>query len=272
MNEKLCFQTIESTLNKLKITIQKIKDSNALYIVPEDEWKQKNEIAIQPKVSHSVEQPINAIASFVNNILEPLIDAVIHTSFTFSSAVGTIRELEKYAKKGALQPTTYFVKIDIHDLTTTLPHHLLIETLKRFLQTYLRSEEMDGIPITTIVQLVQLLLENQFYTYENKLYHQTIGGSISSSLIKDFLRSKHINIQMTTTIGSTIEYLDAHISNDQGILKTKVYHDTNLEPYAMPYILNCNNIKSNDHDILMFGALARALLYCYNIDEFNSER
>jgi len=41
INEKLCYQTIQPSLNKLKITIQTIKDTNALYICPEDEWKQK---------------------------------------------------------------------------------------------------------------------------------------------------------------------------------------------------------------------------------------
>jgi hypothetical protein len=40
-DEKLHFQTIESALNKLNITIRTIQHSNALYICSLDDWKQK---------------------------------------------------------------------------------------------------------------------------------------------------------------------------------------------------------------------------------------
>ncbi|CAF1259769.1 unnamed protein product [Rotaria sordida] len=86
--------------------------------------------------------------------------------------------------RSSLQSTTLFVKIDIHDLCTTLPHHLLIQALEKFLRIYVRSEQINGTSITTIVQRVQLILENQFNIHENQFYQQIVRGSNSSSLIK----------------------------------------------------------------------------------------
>jgi hypothetical protein len=265
---------------------------------------------------------INSIACFVDTLLQPLIDFIIHTSFTFSPGGNVIRALEKYARKGFLRSTTLFVKIDIHDLCTTLPHHLLIEALEKFLHIYVRNEQIDGTSTTTIIQLVQLILENQFYVYENKLYRQIAGGSICSSLIKglvdiylfhlthnlysklfnkkevigrclnqifftwneskdelftllnqiNFFRSKkYSHIKMTTSIDYKMEYLSAEISNHEGILKTTVYHDINIEPYALPYLLEIK-LMSQDHEFLIHAALIRALVYCINVNEFENER
>ena len=41
IREKTCFRTIQSALNRMKIVLRTIKDSNVLYICSEDQWKEK---------------------------------------------------------------------------------------------------------------------------------------------------------------------------------------------------------------------------------------
>ena len=269
------------------------------------------------------EEPMYDIISFVHSLLQPLIDHIIHTSFTFRTGNHIITALEKYVQKGSFRSTTHFVKIEIHHLCTRLPHHLLISALEKFLHIYVRSQQIEGASITTIIELVHIILENQFCIYENKSHPQTVGvGSIRSTFIQglvdiylyhlqytlistlfnnkkevigrylnqifftwneskddlqtllnqvNIIHSKHIPTQITTIIDSKIKYLDVEISHHEGRLQTRVYHDINYEPYALPYLLE-TKIKSQDYEDLLVEALIRALFYCSNIDEFENER
>ena len=268
-------------------------------------------------------EPMCDIISFVYSLLQPLIDHIIHTSFTFPTGNHIITALEKYVQKGSLRSTTHFVKIEIHHLCTILPHHLLISALEKFLHIYVRSQQIEGTSITTIIELVQITLENQFCIYENKLYRQTVGvGSICSTFIQglvdiylyqlqytltsilfnnktevigrhlnqiifiwneskndlqtllnqvNIVHSKHIPTQITAIIDSKIKYLDVEISHHEGRLQTRVYHDVNYEPYALPHLLE-TKIKSKDYEDLLVEPLIRALFYCSNIDELENER
>ena len=125
---------------------------------------------------------MKGILHFVNNLLQSLIEDKFHSK-TFPTANEAIETLNRYVSEGHLRPTTFFVTIHIHNLRTTLPHHLMIKALHHFFQYYVHSKQINGISTTTIVQFIQLILENQFCIYENKLYQQIIGSSINSPLI-----------------------------------------------------------------------------------------
>ena len=43
------------------------------------------------------------------------------------------------------------------------------------------------------------------------------------------------NIQITYTIGLSRDFLDVHIENDHGRLKTSVFHKPAAEPYVLPF-------------------------------------
>ena len=267
----------------------------------------------------SKEDPIKAIACFINILLQPLVQCVIRSK-TLPTGSEAIQAFEGYVKRGYLQPTTLFVTMHIHDLCTTLPHHLILEKLQEFLHTYAENRQIEGTSTATIVRLVQLILENQFCVYENKLYQQTAGCSVHSSLIialvdiylfylqhnlvsiltkkkelfgrslnqlfftwngsKDELltlldrinltNSTYTHIQITTSIDHNLQYLDAEIGHDEGLLYTRVYHDSNFEPYALPYVLETT--ASQSHLFLLRAALIRSILYCSNVVEFENER
>jgi len=83
------------------------------------------------------------------------------------------------------------------------------------------------------------------------------------------MEKKDENIRITRSIGSTIEFLDVLVNNDNGQLKTSVFHKPAAEPYLLPYLsehprhIHCNTIK---------GALFRAIRLCSHVEDFDHER
>ena len=71
----------------------------------------------------------------------------------------------------------------MNDICTVFPHRETLDALKHFLNTYALSDEefqQQGMTIETVMQLVRLVLENQYCVYNNKLYRQ-MGGAASGS-------------------------------------------------------------------------------------------
>ena len=263
---------------------------------------------------------MKGIHDLVNSLLQPLVKRIFHWK-TFPTANEAIEALIRYDSKGYRRPGTCFVAIHIHGLRTTLSHRLFVEALLHFFRYYAVSEKIDGVSQTTVVQLIELILHNQYCIYENKLYRQTMGSSIDSPLIttlvdiylfywqRDLLRKltpqrsrffgrysnniffawnesqanlvtflkqhnlTHSNpppVRMSLSMGCKVRYLDAEISHINGILQTRVYHHPAFEPYALPYV--SETTSSQSHGSILRAALLRAILYCSNVREFESER
>ena len=46
---------------------------------------------------------------------------------------------------------------------------------------------------------------------------------------------RDINIEITPTIGTSVNFLDVTITNENGHLRTSIYHKSTAEPYILPY-------------------------------------
>ena len=82
-------------------------------------------------------------------------------------------------------------------------------------------------------------------------------------------RKKDENIQITVSLGTTIEFLDVLVTNDQGQLKTSVYHKPAAEPYILPYL---SEHPRHVHYNTIRGALFRAARLCSHVEAFDAER
>jgi hypothetical protein len=80
---------------------------------------------------------------------------------------------------------------------------------------------------------------------------------------------KDTNIQITTTINQSLEYLDVSIENDHGHLKTSIYHKSASEPYILPYK---SDHPRHIHKNIPFSALLRAARLCSTVEDFDMER
>jgi len=83
------------------------------------------------------------------------------------------------------------------------------------------------------------------------------------------IEKKDPNIQITRSLGSTIEFLDVLVTNDHGQLKTSVFHKPAAEPYLLPYL---SEHPRHIHRNTIRGALFRAVRLCSHVEDFDQER
>ncbi|CAF5168482.1 unnamed protein product, partial [Rotaria magnacalcarata] len=63
------------------------------------------------------------------------------------------------------------------NLTTIFSHDQTIAALKSLLSDQLKDQMIQGITVDTIIELVYMVLQNQFCVSNNKLYQQLKGGA-----------------------------------------------------------------------------------------------
>jgi hypothetical protein len=97
-------------------------------------------------------------------------------------------------------------------------------------------------------------------------------SNLSKEEIKALLdreTKKDENIQTTSTIGQSAEYLDVSVKNKDGQLKTSVYHKSAVETYILPYqSYHPRHIHRNNS----YVTLLRAARLCSNVEDFDVER
>jgi len=77
------------------------------------------------------------------------------------------------------------------------------------------------------------------------------------------------NIKITTTISQSLQYLDVTIENNNGHLKTSIYHKSAWEPYILPYE---SDHPRHVHANIIYTALVRAARLCSTVEDFDMER
>jgi hypothetical protein len=126
--------------------------------------------------------PTESISRFLGRLLGLLFNDATHCK-KFNKAVNVIHAMEFYQTIGQFQPTTLFATFNIDNLCLMFSHKQVINALECFLNHYvLPDHHIQGMTIDTILQLVRLVLDNQYYVYNYKLYKQTTGGASGSLL------------------------------------------------------------------------------------------
>jgi hypothetical protein len=85
----------------------------------------------------------------------------------------------------------------------------------------------------------------------------------------EYTKKKDVNIEIDSVITTTVNYLDVLITNENGQLKTCVYHKPTAEPYCLPYR---SDHPRKYHRNIPYSALIRAARLCSNVDDFDLER
>ncbi|CAF4765731.1 unnamed protein product, partial [Rotaria sp. Silwood2] len=95
--------------------------------------------------------------------------------------------------------------------------------------------------------------------------NQTIE-EINSELEK--AQRKDINIKITTIISTSVHFLDVTITNENGQLRTSIYHKPTTEPYVLPYT---SDHPHHIHRNIPYEALLCAARICSHVNDFNLE-
>jgi hypothetical protein len=123
--------------------------------------------------------PTIGVSHFLDHLLRPLFDRVAKDT-TFVNGIDLVRQLEKYRDRGQLRPTTQFVTFDVTDLYTMIPRNAALEALGRFLMQNSIQGRIGNLSVDTILKLARLVLDTNYFVYNQKYYRQIKGGAMGS--------------------------------------------------------------------------------------------
>lgn len=133
---------------------------------------------MRPIIS-SLKGPSIGVSRFLDRLLRPLYDRVAqHT--TFVNGIDLIRQLENYRDRGCLCPSTQFVTFDVADLYTMIPRDGALDVLGRFLLHNSVQGKIGNLSVDTILKLARLVLDTNYFVYDQKYYRQIKGGAMGS--------------------------------------------------------------------------------------------
>jgi len=124
--------------------------------------------------------PTTLISKFLNNLLAPIFLQVARAT-TFINSIDVIRKLETYAANDYLKSTTTFITCDVTDLYTMIPRLGALEALARFCLKYSKQGKVGTLTIDYIMKIARLILDNNYFAYNNKYYKQIRGGAMGSA-------------------------------------------------------------------------------------------
>ncbi|CAF2892523.1 unnamed protein product [Rotaria sp. Silwood2] len=138
-----------------------------------------------------------------------------------------------------------------------------------------------GSPFTMVLANIYMLEWEQKLIQHQKEHHEIYGRYIDDVFMTTNLSKEEIlkeldetiitdsNIKITTSINQSLEYLDVTIENDNGNLKTSIYHKSASEPYILPFE---SDHPRHVHANIIYTALIRAARLCSTVEYFDMER
>lgn len=80
--------------------------------------------------------------------------------------------------------------------------------------------------------------------------------------------NKDVNIKIDYQIDRSVDFLDVSIINEDGRLRTKIYHKPTAEPYILPFTsTHPRHLQRNNP----YAEILRAVHLCSNLDDFQTE-
>ncbi|CAF2793034.1 unnamed protein product [Rotaria sp. Silwood2] len=138
-----------------------------------------------------------------------------------------------------------------------------------------------GSPFTMVLANIYMLEWEQKLIQHQQQYHEIYGRYIDDVFMTTNLSQEEIlkeidkttvtdsNIKITTSINQALQYLDVTIENDNGHLRTSIYHKSACEPYILPYE---SDHPRHVHANIISTALVRAARLCSTVEDFDMER
>jgi len=134
---------------------------------------------LRPIVS-SMRAPTTGISHFLDQLLRPLFNQVARRT-TAINGIHFVRQLEFYRNCHRLLPSTLFVTFDVTDLYTMIPRDSTLLTLNEFLCQHATTPgRINGMTIDTLMRMARLVLDTNYFVFENQYYQQIRGGAMGS--------------------------------------------------------------------------------------------
>ncbi|CAF0927363.1 unnamed protein product [Adineta ricciae] len=268
-----------------------------LYFIPKPH---KIGTPLRPIIS-MIRSPAKGISHFLDLVLRPIFQQATRQT-SFINDIHFIRRLELYRNLGLLTPKTNFITFDVTDLYTMIPRNRALVALEQFLKRHAINGRINGMTIDTLIKLSVTVLETNSFVFEGKYYKQIRGGAMGSpftmtlanishnelygryiddvfmtsnlsldkiNFMLDVVNNQDENIRITRSIGLNAQFLDVSVYNNQGQLKTTVFHKPSAAPYILPFLFDH---PRHIHRSIIKAALLRAVRLCSHVQDFNQER
>jgi hypothetical protein len=138
----------------------------------------QDDIPVRP-IENTIHAVTTNISKFLDELLRPIFDKHCKET-TIIDGASLIENFYKYIKRGVFKSSTLFCTFDIHNLFTMLPQDKALEILIEFLQIH-GYTKVKGINLDTIKELASIVLKENVFVYDKKIYQQTTGGAMGSS-------------------------------------------------------------------------------------------
>ncbi|CAF5120860.1 unnamed protein product [Rotaria sp. Silwood1] len=200
--------------------------------------------------------------------------------YTMIPRDGAIAALTRFCKKYSMNEKIGNLKID----TIIKLACVVLDTNKfAYKEKYYRQIKGGamGSPFTMVLANIYMLEWEQKLIQHQHRQHEIYGRYIDDVFMTTNLTKEEIlreleettkndpNIKVTITINQALEYLDASIENNNGQLKTTIYHKTAWEPHILPYE---SDHPRHVHANIIYIMLVRAARICSTVEDFDTER
>ncbi|CAF4168711.1 unnamed protein product, partial [Rotaria sordida] len=187
-----------------------------------------------------------------------------------------IRFLEKYSYHGKIGTLSI-------DHIVRMARLILDTNYFAYEKTYYRQKRggaMGSAFTQVLANIYMLEWEQDLIRYQTQ-HHEIYGRYIddifmttnqtTNEIINELniAAQKDINIQIEYKISISVDFLDVTITNENGHLRTSIYHKPTAEPYILPFT---SDHPRHIHRNIPYAALLRAVRLCSHVDDFHMER
>jgi len=173
--DKLCQRKLINKDYQLKFSINKKTNIKLPYMYFLPGKDQDDNLLVEPRISSCKHSLIYVLASYLDEILRSLFENYSRST-TFLNGGDFMQKLDYYcAQQGLLKPQTNFVTFKIHNLHMNVSHSSLLRVLNGFLVSSLVGTRFHKLSSEAIEELMALVLNNIFFTFNKKVYQFTRG-------------------------------------------------------------------------------------------------
>ncbi|CAM4987290.1 unnamed protein product [Rotaria socialis] len=187
-----------------------------------------------------------------------------------------IRFLDKYAKYRKIGPFTIDMILKMARLI--LDTNYFVYKNKYYKQT--RGGAMGSAFTQVFANIYMLEWEQDLIKHQaskNEIYGRYIDDIFMTTNISfdeitkelEKAQQKDLNIKINPNMQESVQFLEITIKNDNGKLKTSIYHKPSADPYYLPYT---SDHPHSIHRNIPYNALLRTARLCSNLHDFHLER
>ena len=146
-----------------------------LYYLPK---AHKMNTPLRPIVA-GLKHPTVKISKFLDGLLRPCFNKMARET-TVTSGFELIKQLHEWSRL-YMKKETLFCTMDVSDLYTMIPQVEGVLSLRRMMVN-LNLKNISGVKAEAIIRLSRWVIQNNYFSYNDKFYHQIRGGAMGSPL------------------------------------------------------------------------------------------